>query len=187
MGRIISKWILQLLGWRIAGRYPAELKKFVIIAMPHTSNWDLPLGILVRSILRARINFVAKDSLFRPLYGWFFRWLGGFPVDRSRSTQYVDAVVDIFKREERFVLTIAPEGTRSKVDRLRSGFYYIALGAGVPIVMVRMDYVARVVTFSDPFYPIGDKEADLRFILDFYKGARGKRPHLGIDEHITFS
>ncbi len=177
---VISKSILRLLGWKITGRYPHELNKFIIVVMPHTSNWDFPLGLLVRSALKARnIKFVAKDSLFKPPFGAIFRALGGYPIDRSGGLGYVDAVVKIIKREPKFVLTVTPEGTRSKVDKLKTGFYYIALGAEVPLVLVSFDYGKKEVAWSKPFYPTGDKEKDFAEILKFFKGAKGKHPELG--------
>lgn len=186
MFRVISKWILDLLGWEIQGQYPEGLKKFVVIVMPHTSAWDFPLGVLVRAVVQADIHFAAKKSLFRPPFGWFFRWMGGRSVDRSKRNRLVDAVIDIFDEEEEFVLTIAPEGTRAKVDRIRSGFYYIALGAGVPIVKVRFDYGRREVVIDEPFWPTGNKDLDFRHIIDFFKDARGKHPERGIDAEVKF-
>lgn len=182
----ISTRILDLLGWKITGHYPGEIKKFIIIVMPHTSNWDFPLGILLRSRFKADIKFLGKKELFRPPLGGLFRWLGGYPVDRSRKGRLVDEVADIFSREETFALTIAPEGTRRKVDKLKTGFYYIALKAGVPIVMIQFDYRRREVLIREPFYPTGNKEADFAVILDFFKSASGKHPERGIDERVRF-
>lgn len=181
MLRKLSAWLLRALGWRVEGFNPRQLDKYIIIVIPHTSNWDFPLGLLVRSAWRLEeVKFLAKDSLFRPPFGRLFRWLGGYPVDRSRRNNYVDTVADIFRRHERFAITIAPEGTRSKVHRLRTGFYYIARKAEVPIVMAKFDFGKKVVTFSEPFRPTDDKEADFAFIRNFYKDARGKNPELGI-------
>ncbi|MDX1943612.1 MAG: lysophospholipid acyltransferase family protein [Saprospiraceae bacterium] len=170
----ISKWILRLWGWKIEGQYPHELKKFVIIVVPHTSNWDFPLGLLVRSALKASIRYVGKASLFRQPFGWIFRALGGYPVDRRKRSNFVDAVVDIFNREEKFALTIAPEGTRQKVEKLKTGFYYIALGAKVPIVMVKFDWGKKIIGFSQPFYPSGSIGEDMKFIEQYYQGVKGK-------------
>jgi 1-acyl-sn-glycerol-3-phosphate acyltransferase len=186
MLRAVSQWLLDLFGWKIVGRYPEGVKKFVIIVMPHTSWWDFPLGALVRAALQADINYIGKKSLFRPPFGWFFRWMGGYPVDRSRRANLVDAVVDIFQERENFVLAIAPEGTRKKVDKLKTGFYYIALGAGVPIIMVKFDYEHREVVISEPFRPSGDKDADFRVIINYFKGVKGKRPGLEIDEKVKY-
>ncbi len=181
MFRKISAWLLHLWGWRVEGFNPRQLDKYIIIVIPHTSNWDFPLGLLVRHAWRLdEVKFLAKDSLFKPPFGWLFRWLGGYPVDRSRRNNYVDTVAGIFRRHDRFAITIAPEGTRSKVDRLRTGFYYIARKAKVPIIMVKFDFGKKVVSFSKPFWPTDDKDADFAAIRHFYKDARGKNPELGI-------
>lgn len=174
----ISQFILRLWGWTIEGRYPHEVKKMVVIVFPHTSNWDFPVGVLVRSALKADIKYVGKASLFRFPFGGLFRWLGGYPVDRSKNTNFVDAVVDIFNREDRFAITLTPEGTRGKVDKLKTGFYYIALGAKVPIVCVKFDWGRKIVGFSAPFYPTGDYDADIIDILKYYKGVKGYHPEL---------
>lgn len=176
MFSIISKFLLRLWGFRIEGRYPHEIKKMVVIVFPHTSNWDFPLGVLVRSAVKAKINYVGKASLFKFPFGGFFRWLGGYPVDRSKNNNFVDAVIDIFNKEDQFAITLTPEGTRSKVEKLKTGFYYIAHGANVPIVMVKFDWGRKVVGFSDPFYTTGNYEADIIKILDYYKGVKGYHP-----------
>lgn len=180
MLRFISTALLRLLGWKIKGRYPHELHKFLIVVMPHTSNWDFPLGLLVRNALQARhIKFVAKDSLFKPPLGGIFRALGGYPIDRTGNKGYVEAVVDIIKREPHFVLTVTPEGTRSKVDRLKTGFYYIARGAEIPLVPVCFDYGKKEVRWGEPYYPSGNFEEDMKSFLVFFKGAKGKYPEQG--------
>ncbi len=175
----ISGWILTVLGWRIEGHYPSEIPKMVVAVIPHTSNWDFPLGLLVRSNLRADIKFMAKNSLFRFPYGGLFRWLGGYPVDRSKSHNYVDAVVDTLDQVDQFSLCIAPEGTRKKVERLKTGFYHIAKKAQIPIILCRFDYGRKVVSFSEPFYPTDDADKDLSFIIDHFKGIKGKNPEWG--------
>lgn len=177
MSKTLSRFILRLFGWKVVvqGELPPQ---YVIAVVPHTSNWDFPIGILTRNAMGQYIGFVAKESLFRPPLGAIFRWLGGYPVDRSRSHNYVDAVVDIFKQEKEFKLCIAPEGTRSRVDKLKTGFYYIAKGAGVPILLCKFDYATREVVVSPPFHPTEDVEADLAYIYDFFRGTRGKNPEL---------
>lgn len=176
MLRQISKFILTLWGWKIEGSVSQDLKKFMMIALPHTSNWDFPLGILVRSVIQLRINFVGKDSLFKPPFGGIFRYLGGYPVDRSKSTNFVDAVAKLYNENERFALLIAPEGTRKKVKELKTGFYYIALKANVPIILMKMDWPNKIVTFSKPFFASDDKEENFQFIEDEMKGIIGKNP-----------
>lgn len=175
MSSRISRWILKLFGFRVVLQAPLP-DKCVIPVVPHTSNWDFPLGLLVRSAIEKQIHFVGKDSLFRGPFGAIFRALGGYPVDRSRRNRFVDAVADIFRREPVFRLSVAPEGTRKRVETLKTGFYYISIAAGVPIVMCRFDYGQRLVEFSKPFYPTDDREADLAFIYDHFRGVRGFRP-----------
>ena len=126
--------------------------------MPHTSNWDFPIGLLTRRAVGVDIKFLGKHSLFIPPFGWLFRWLGGYPVDRRKRTNLVDSVVDIFNQHDEFVISIAPEGTRKKVDALRTGFYYIARKAGIPILLCSFNYQIRTVLFGPLFYPGPDPE-----------------------------
>jgi 1-acyl-sn-glycerol-3-phosphate acyltransferase len=172
----LSKQILRLLGWKMEGEYPYHLKKMVLIVIPHTSNWDFPLGLLVRKALRSDIKFLAKKSLFRFPFGGLFRSLGGYPVDRSRSQNFVDAVVELIDNQEDMVVCIAPEGTRSRVEKLKSGFYYIARGAQIPIFMVKFDYKEKVIGFAEPFMPFPTYEETLEKLVAFYKGVEGKFP-----------
>ena len=175
----ISAFILfNILGFKIIGDWP-KVKKFVLIAIPHTSNWDFPMGIMIRSILKRDIKYFAKDSLFKTPLAGFFRWTGGVPVDRSKKNNFVDAVVDIYDSHEEFAVCIAPEGTRKKVDKLKTGFYYIARGAKAPIVMITFDWAKKQFVISDAFYTTDDKEADFEFIRGFFEGVRGKVPENG--------
>lgn len=162
------------MGWKITGTPPLHIPKCVMIAVPHTSNWDFPLGLLVRSATRLKANFVGKKSLFMWPFGYIFRALGGIPVDRTKNTNFVDAVIDIYRHRSHFQMTIAPEGTRKKTDKLKTGFYYIALGAKVPIVKVKFDYTNKLVDFASPYYPTGDKEQDFKHIDDYFRGVSGK-------------
>ncbi|NRA51510.1 MAG: 1-acyl-sn-glycerol-3-phosphate acyltransferase [Phaeodactylibacter sp.] len=176
MGKFISAMLLKIFGWRIVSEYQALPKKYVLIAVPHTSNWDFPVGILARSALGLHIHYVGKASLFRPPFGWLFRWLGGYPVDRSQNRGYVEAIVDLFSQKESFAICIAPEGTRKKVSQLKSGFYYIARGANVPILMTRFDWHQKIITISAPFFTTSDKDRDDAFIDEFFMGTLGKNP-----------
>lgn len=180
MGKLLSRWILKLLGWKITG-YPEHPPKKILIAVgPHTSAWDFPLGLLTRSALGVDIRFLGKHTLFRPPLGWLFRWLGGYPVDRTRRGNLVDAVVDIFNAKENFIISIAPEGTRQKVDRLKTGFWWMAKKAGVPILVCRFDFGNRTVAFGPLITPGEDLEADVKTITDLFRSVRGKRPELGL-------
>ncbi len=175
MRRISTFIFKKLLGWELIGRFP-DLDKCVVAVVPHTSWVDFPLGLVVRSMLGLEINYVGKKSLFRPPYGWFFRWTGGAPVDRGKNTDTVKAVADIFNERKVFRLALAPEGTRKKVDRWRSGFYYIALEAEVPIILVAFDFGKKQVKISDPRMPTGDFEADYAGYQQFFEGVTGYIP-----------
>jgi 1-acyl-sn-glycerol-3-phosphate acyltransferase len=175
----LSKFILWLFGWKISSKYPVHINKAVVIVIPHTSSWDFPLGLLVRSAIAIDIKFVGKSSLFKPPFGWLFRWLGGYPVDRSKSHNYVQAMVDIFNKEPEFRVVLAPEGTRKRVEKLKTGFYYIAKGAGVPIILCKFDFGNKEVAFSEPFWTTDDTESDFAKIDDYFRDVKGKNPVLG--------
>jgi len=177
-----ARFVMRLFGWRVEGEIPQSLHKFVVIAAPHTSWWDFPLGIASRAAIGRKILFLGKDSLFNPPLGWFMRWLGGYPVDRSKHSKLVDQVVTMFNEKKEFAISLAPEGTRKKVTEFKSGFYYIARGVGVPIICVSMDYRNKKVTFSSPFYPTENAQEDLRKLWNHFIGVHGKRPELGITE-----
>ncbi len=178
MGEAISRFLYyKVWGWTWKGWRFDQLDKYMIIVVPHTSNWDFPLGLMIRRIHNAsHIKFIGKASLFRWPFGKLFRALGGYPVNRKKSQNYVDSVIELYNKEEKFAVTIAPEGTRGKVDRLKTGFYYIALGAKVPICMVKFDYGNKVIEIAEPFMPTGNKEEDFKKIHDYFRGTVGKYP-----------
>ena len=177
----ISAFILWSLGWKITGHYPSELAKVVVAVAPHTSTWDFPLGVLVNSAGRFNANYLGKHTLFQGPFGFLFRWWGGIPVERSKNHNFVAATVEAFQREPRLHLVIAPEGTRKKVEKLKTGFYHIARLAGVPICLCKFDFAHREV-FFDPeyFYPTNDETADLAYIWNYFKAVKGANPELGI-------
>jgi 1-acyl-sn-glycerol-3-phosphate acyltransferase len=173
--------LFKLLGWRIEGTFPAHLKKYVVAVAPHTSNWDFVVGVAARSILRIqRARYLGKSQLFKPPFGWFFRALGGYPVDRTKSQDTVEQVATYINSQDEFILAIAPEGTRKKVGKLRTGFYYIAKRANIPIIPVGFDFARKRVVIGNPLYPGNDTEKDLSVLLTFYKGITGKNPEQGL-------
>ena len=175
--RLFAKFFLiTMLGWKIDGFFPKHLKKYVIIAAPHTHWQDFPLGILVKWIQQAPINYIGKASLFKPPFGFIFRWLGGTPVNRSESTNKVQAIVDVFNSREKFILALSPEGTRKKIDTWKTGFYYIAKGANVPIVLGTLDFENKQVKISEPYNLTGDLEKDFEYFYDYFRGVKGKIP-----------
>jgi 1-acyl-sn-glycerol-3-phosphate acyltransferase len=169
----------KLLGWKIQGHKP-EIKKFVVIVAPHTSNWDFMVGEWARSSLRMKGWYIGKKEIFVWPFGYLFRALGGFPVDRNKSTNLVDQIVAIFNSRDEFNITFAPEGTRAYNPNWKTGFYSIAQKAGIPILMVAFDYSKRLVVINELFYPTGNLTNDLIIIKDFFKPFKGKFPDQGV-------
>lgn len=172
VSRTLGRAVLALLGWRVTGAFPNE-PKMVMIGAPHTSNWDFVVALAAAFSLRLGFSWVGKHLLFRPPAHWFFRWLGGIPVDRRASHGFVQQMVDEFDRRERFLLAIAPEGTRKAVRRWKTGFYHIAVGARVPILLVTFDNVRRTIHVGPPLQPTGELSADLDRILALYEDRLG--------------
>ena len=165
------------MGWKVTGFSDFEsIKKAVIIAVPHTSWHDFYMGVLLRSAMGLETNYVGKKVLFKFPYGWFFRWLGGAPVERKKNENQVEAIARLFQEKEVFRMTMAPEGTRKKVEEWRTGFYYIAKAAKVPIIMFTLDFEHKQNKFSEPFYPTDNKEADFKFMHKYFEGVKGKVP-----------
>ncbi len=176
--RVLSKHVLRLLGWEICGEVPRP-RKIVLIAGPHTSNWDFVLLLAVMFTLRMKIHWLGKHTLFKPPFRAITKWLGGIPVNRSKAMNVARQVVDVYQTSERLIVLITPEGTRSKVSQWKTGFYRIAEGAGVPIVFAYADYSRKKVGFGPTLQPSGDIAKDLPLIKAFYKDKIGKNPELG--------
>lgn len=173
----IAKFIyFKVLGWSVVGDFPAHLDKCVFIVAPHTSWVDFFLGLLIRKVWNEEINYVGKKSLFKPPFGFIFRWTGGAPIDRTKTNDTVSATAAVFKERKKFRLTIAPEGTRKKVTKWKTGFYYIAKAAEVPIVMVAFDFGKKQIKISEPTHPTDDIHADFKKYEAFYEGVVGKVP-----------
>jgi 1-acyl-sn-glycerol-3-phosphate acyltransferase len=175
--RALSRLFLHATGWRIEGGVPPEAQRAVVIAAPHTSNWDLPYTLMVAFALRADIHWLGKQSIFRPPFGPLMRWLGGIAVNRAESGNLVAASARILREAPGpLQLVVAPEGTRDRVRYWKSGFYYIALQAGVPILLAYMDYARKRSGIGPVFTPTGDLERDMHEIKRFYAPFKGKRP-----------
>ena len=168
-----------MLGWKLTGSIEPNIKKCIVIVIPHTSNLDFFIALLVRGIMDVKINFVGKKELFVFPFGYYFKAVGGAPLDRSGGKNNVDATAEIFSKHETFRLSLSPEGTRKKVTELRTGFYYIALKANVPIIPVAFDFGKKEVKIGTPFMPTGNYEQDMKLILPFYKGVKGRIPERG--------
>ncbi|PZO19814.1 MAG: glycerol acyltransferase [Burkholderiales bacterium] len=173
--RSFSIGFLKLTGWRVEGALPAHAARSVLIAAPHTSNWDLPYTLMVAFTLRLNIRWMGKQSLFRAPFGGVMRWLGGISVNREQSTNLVAASAHAIRAADGpFQLIVPPEGTRSKTRYWKTGFYYIAREAQVPIVMAYMDYERKLSGLGPLFEPTGDVDADMATIKAFYAPFKGK-------------
>ncbi len=175
--RMVSRVCLKAMGWRVQGELPC-LPKYVIIAAYHTSNWDFVIGILTAFVLKIRIYWIGKDNLFKPPFDRFFRWIGGIPINRSKSQRMVDRIIQVFHEHENLIIALAPEGTRKKAGYWKTGFYHIAAGAGVPIVLAFIDYPSKTCGIGPTLVPTGDIDSDMAVIESFYSGITGKYPDM---------
>lgn len=173
--RCLSTLILRFSGWKALGR-PPEQDKYVLIAAPHTSNWDFALMLAMVFVLRLELHWMGKHTLFPWYVRWLMVYLGGIPIDRTSPQNTVEQMVEVFSRSERMVLLITPEGTRKKVERWKAGFYHIASGVGVPIVLGYLHVPDKVAGLGPTFTPTGDYPKDLEEIQSFYRDKVGFRP-----------
>lgn len=171
----ICRAYLTMRGWTLVGGPPHP--KFIMLAVPHTSNWDLPTMLGIGFAIDLRLSWMGKSQLFRfPIFGWFLRQIGGIPVRRDKASGAVDQMVEIFRTREHLELAIAPEGTRSLVPEWRSGFYHIALKAQVPIVMGFIDWAQKRGGTGPSFIPTGDVTRDMDILRAFYADKKGLYP-----------
>ena len=173
--RFGSMLFLKTAGWRLEGDIPSA-RSYVMIAAPHTSNWDLPMTLALLFTFRLKVYYLAKHTLFKPPFGTFLRWLGAVPVDRSRANNLVEEAVKLFSVQDDLILIVQPEGTRKRALYWKSGFYHIACGANVPIVLGFIDFKRKVAGFGGIYTPSGDFDSDLVEIQAFYAGITGKNP-----------
>lgn len=167
--------LLKLAGWKMEANVP-DVPKFIAVGAPHTSNWDGILMFVATSAMGVRMFWLGKHTLFRFPFGGLMRLSGGVPINRKSTKNAVEQVVQSFKEHERIALIIAPEGTRKKVDHWKTGFYYMALGAGVPISLGYVDFINKRVGLGEIIYPTGDIEADFVKIRAFYADKHGRHP-----------
>ena len=173
----LTKFVFEkMMGWHIEGTFDPKVKKAVIIVVPHTSWHDFYLGLFTRRLTKTQINYIAKKELFRWPFGWYFRWTGGVKLDRTPGQNKVKAIAEIFKSNQEVRLAMAPEGTRKKVSEWKTGFYYIAMAANVPIICVAFDYKRKAIVINDAFYPSGNIEIDLKKLRSTFKGIIGRNP-----------
>jgi len=181
--RTLMRWlsiaILNIAGWRVEGRLP-EVPRFVMIAAPHTSNWDFILTLLMAFALRMKIYWMGKDAIFKRPFRGFFKWLGGIPIDRRRSNNVVRSSIRQFNEHDQLVLVVPPAGTRKRVMYWKTGFYHIAHGANVPIVLGYLDYRRKAGGIGPSVIPTGNIDEDMIGIQAFYADITGKYPEKSI-------
>ncbi|MDB9701515.1 1-acyl-sn-glycerol-3-phosphate acyltransferase [Salibacteraceae bacterium] len=158
--KTLARFIVKISGWKVEGHFGPELKNCIIIVAPHTSQWDFIFGMLARTIYGIKAKYLIKNSFFKPGISWFFHMTGGIAVDRSKKNELTDHLKEMLGRGEELKITFTPEGTRKRVDRWRTGFYWTAIDTGLPIVAHYIDYKHKVVGQFPPFVPTGDWEAD---------------------------
>lgn len=172
----LARLLLKIFGWHTEGR-PPDFSKYVLVAAPHTSNWDFPVTLTLAFALKIKIFWMGKDSLFRRPFGTLAKWLGGVPVDRTKTTGTTARAIQSFDENEKFVLVIAPEGTRTRVEHWKTGFYHIAQGANVPLVLGFIDYPRKLAGIGPTVIPTGNIESDMERIQAFYSNITGKHAH----------
>ena len=179
-------WWFNVSGWKVKGTIPPDIKKAVVIAAPHTSNWDFVYALAAFRILNHKVNYLAKKELFKFPLKYILNATGGIPVERSKSHNLVETIVQKFNSTDNLYLMIPAEGTRKKVAKWKSGFYYAALGANVPILPGYLDYKKKEGGFGLPIYPTGNVEEDLLKLKNFFAEKTGKYPENFNLEAIRF-
>jgi len=174
--RWLAMGILRLIGWRVVGEVPSD-QKYIVVAAPHTSNWDFPVFLCAVFVLRLDVHWMGKDSLFPAPFKWFVRWFGGIPIDRSKTNNVVEEIADYFSRVKRLVVVIPPEGTRKKGKRWKTGFYHIAHRANIPISFGFVDGKTKTVGLGPRFLTTGDVDADMAVIQVYYSKKQGINQH----------
>jgi 1-acyl-sn-glycerol-3-phosphate acyltransferase len=174
--QVLSILVLGLFGWRAVGKVPKDIRKYIIIAAPHTSYWDFPMFLLVVFALRLNLNVFIKHTLFIGPIGWFLSYCGGVPIDRRAAGARVRQTVQEFENNDDMVLLITPEGTRSAQTNWKTGFYHIASEANVPVAVAFVDTAARRSGIDHFITPSGDIDKQMAEIKAFYDTKRGVKP-----------
>lgn len=174
--RLISKIYIRLAGWKIEGTLPPEIKKCVLLAVPHTSNYDFPIARGILYIMNIRLKYLIKKEWMKFPFGWFFKATGAIPVDRGKNTNLIAVIIDIINRSDEMVIVIPAEGTRKLAKKWKLGFYYVALGANVPIVLSYLDYEKKIGGIGPVIYPTGNLMDDMHRIREFYLDKIARHP-----------
>ncbi len=183
--RLFSRLIFWIGGWKLSGEFPKDIKKAVMAAAPHTSNWDFLYARCAFYLLRVPMKFTIKSDWMKFPFGPFVRAFGGIGIKRKHlpgepKQSMTEAMIDLFNNRDELVVLVTPEGTRKYVEKWKTGFYYVALGAGVPIVLGFLDYKKKIAGIGPTIYPTGDVEKDIESIQAFYRNKSGKYPELGV-------
>jgi len=173
---LIGNLVLRIFNWQTEGDIP-NLPKFVVVGAPHTSNWDFVYTMAFIFSVNIKIYWMGKHTLFRRPFGGIMRRMGGIAIDRRAPKGTVGQMVEVFNNQDKLILLIPPEGTRKKVENWKTGFYHIAHGANVPILLAYLDYGRKVIGFGPTITPSGDVAADMQRIQSFYRDIPGKYPH----------
>lgn len=186
MLKLIARLLFKITGWKQVGEYPKDLKKSVMIAAPHTSNWDIIFARAAFFIMDVPLKFTVKKEHMNKPWGPILKFLGAIPIDRNRKIDslnkrntMVNAMISLFERDE-LVILITPEGTRKYVPKWKTGFYHLAVGAKVPIVLGYLDYKEKHAGIGPILYPSGNIDEDMKIIMDFYRTKTGKYPEQGV-------
>lgn len=174
--KLLGRFLMKIIGWKLVGSYPPEIKKCVILAAPHTSNWDFVIGRFAYWALDVPVKFLIKKEAFDHPLGWAIVKMGGIPVDRNKNNNLVGSVAEIFDEYDELNVIVTPEGTRKLAMEWKRGYYYIAQMAEVPIVMGFVDYKKKEGGFGPVLYPTGDYDKDFEFIKSFYKEKTARYP-----------
>ena len=185
MFRLFAKTFLKIMGWKVATGFPSHIKKGVIVAAPHTSNWDLIFARVALYILKVPVKFTIKKEWLKTPAGPVLKYLGAIPIDRSprkneKRISKVEEMTEFLRNNDELFIIVTPEGTRSYNDKWRTGFYYVALNANVPFLLGYLDYKKKHAGVGPVIYPTGDIEADINVIKNFYKKITPKYPDKGV-------
>jgi len=175
--KALAKFFIKITGWTVEVNVTPDLKRSVMLAAPHTSNWDFPYAILTFWVMEVDVKYFIKDSYTNGFFGWFFKWTGAIGVDRNKKgNKLTDYAIELLKENEELVILIPAEGTRKAVDKWRTGFYRIAIEAKVPVSLGYMDYKKKVAGVADVFWLSGDFEKDMTHIQEVYRHIHPKNP-----------
>lgn len=176
---IISRLYWKIKGWKIVGKLPADQKKMILVIAPHTSWVDILIGFAARHKMKIKhAKFMGKKSLFEGPFGWILKNMGGIPVDRKAKLGVVEQVTKYYDENEEFIVGVSPEGTRKRIDKLKTGFYHIAKSANIPIILVGFDYKKREVIIDKPLFVGDNEEEDLKKIIAFFSTVEGAKKAL---------